>query len=34
VDTGGRVPASAKMPVTLYFAAGEQVTLDLPVRGA
>jgi len=34
VDTGGRVPASGKVAVTLYFAAGGQVTLDLPVRRA
>jgi hypothetical protein len=33
VDTGGRVPTGGKMAVTLYFAAGGPVTLDLPVHG-
>jgi hypothetical protein len=33
VDTGGRVPAGGTVAVTLYFATGGQVTLDLPVRG-
>ena len=34
VNTGGQVPPGGKVAVTLYFAAGGQITLDLPVRRA
>ena len=34
VNTGGQVPAGGNVAVTLYFAAGGQITLDLPVRRA